>query len=120
LAPVVEEPSVAQFVQPAKRGSASGGKPLIPAKSAEDSQGDLAWHDRKEWNKEKQAQTQTQQSLKGALADVLKKNEQKSPEKPSQPATGRNQQTTNISPTEAKRPFEVSEDMLKKVLKGDA
>lgn len=67
-----------------------------------------------------QKKTQNQESLKGVLADVLKKaggspaeprTERKEPERKEQPAT---------QPVEGqKRPFEVPEDTLRKVLKGE-
>ena len=48
-------------------------------------------------------QTQNQQSLKGTLAEVLEKNKQH----------------IAPAPTGGKKPFEVSEESLRKVLKGD-
>lgn len=58
-------------------------------------------------------QTEHQQSLKGVLADVLQKSKQETTDK-QQP-----KQHAAAEPPREKKPFEVSEDALRKVLKGD-
>jgi len=74
-----------------------------------------------------QKQSQNKQSLNGALAEVLKKSGQKAvgseqktqksaaalPPREAQPAAGE-------PPQEGKKPFEVPEDALRKVLKGES
>ena len=57
-----------------------------------------------------QKQSREQQSLKGALADVLSRGE---PQKPAE-------QKSPLPPKEEKQPFEVPEDALRKVLRGES
>ncbi|MFZ2984170.1 MAG: TraM recognition domain-containing protein, partial [Minisyncoccia bacterium] len=67
-----------------------------------------------------------QQSLKGALAGVLAKSKQDTPvavpEKPKPPEVHKPASITEETPHElhAKKPFEISEDQLRKVLKGES
>ena len=65
-----------------------------------------------------QKQAQNQQSLKGALADVLKKSNLEQ-----SPAAQQRRETEQANPprprTREKEPFEVSENELKRVLKGE-
>ena len=75
-------------------------KPPVPGKSAEDLKAILRTMTTKNTTERQQKQTQSQQSLKDALANVLAKAPPPAPDE--------------------KRPFEVSEDTLRKVLKGDA
>lgn len=70
-----------------------------------------------------QKQTANQHSLKGALAGILEKNKPQAPgiaraeQKPGEEAPQVNPPTP--PPSAGKRPFEVPEDTLKKVLKGE-
>ena len=73
-------------------------RPVPPQKSAEDLKAILRNMTAKSGAEKEQKQSQNQQSLKGALTDVL----QKSP----------------LPVKEEKKPFEVSEEELRKVLKG--
>jgi hypothetical protein len=57
-----------------------------------------------------------QHSLKGVLADVLKKHEAASP--PS-PVPNKKEPPAPPSPTSSQKPFEVPEEELRKVLKGE-
>jgi len=78
-------------------------KPIMPQKSSEDLKTILRTMTAKTSVEKEVKQTQNKQSLKGALADVLKKSEQE--------AGGSRQ--------EEKKPFEIPEDALRKVLKGE-
>ncbi|MCR4275968.1 MAG: hypothetical protein NUV90_01115, partial [Candidatus Parcubacteria bacterium] len=89
------------FVQP-PRPQVS--RPLPPTKSADDLKAILRNMTAKSGAEREQKQSQNQQSLKGTLAGVLQKTEH-----PPAPQA-----------VEAKKPFEVSEDALRKVLKGEA
>ena len=83
-------------------------RPAPPSKSAEDLKAILRNMTAKSNAEKEQQQVQHQQSLKGALSEVLQKPEQKPVEvKPPQK-------------TEERKPFEVPEDALRKVLKGEA
>ena len=74
-------------------------RPLLPTKTAEDLKAILRTMTAKSGKEKEKKQEQNQQSLKGALATVLQNSQQ-----PQQ---------------SGKQPFEVSEDALQKVLKGD-
>ena len=63
-----------------------------------------------------QTQAKQQQSLKGALTDVLARNEPPKSEKSPQPAP----KPLPPAPGQDKQPFEVSEEDLRKVFKGEA
>lgn len=76
----------------------------VPSKSADDLKAILRKMTEKSGAEREQKQSQNQQSLKGTLADVLSKPaEVKPPQK-----------------MEEKKPFEVPEDALRKVLKGES
>ncbi len=77
--------------------------PPPPQKSAEDLKSILRNMTTKNSVEKEKNQVQNQQSLKGALADVIT----------------RNQQPIQSEPPKGKQPFEVSEDALRKVLKGE-
>ena len=79
---------------------------ILPSKSAEDLKSILRTMTVKNNAEKGQKQTQNQQSLKGALAEVLAKNKEVQP-----PAAA--------EPPREKQPFEVPEDALRKVLKGE-
>ncbi len=78
-------------------------RPNVPTKSAEDLKAILRSMTAKNGEEKENKQIKQQQSLKGALADVLEKSKQK--------AVGSTQ--------EMRRPFEISEDKLREVLKGE-
>ena len=83
---------------------------IVPAqKSADDLKTILRNMTAKTSVEKEKKQEQHQQSLKGALANVLQKNEQNA--QPRREAVG--------EPTRASAPFEVPEDALRRVLKGD-
>ena len=86
---------------PARGGSASGGK------TSEELREILRTLTAKNTKEKEQKQTHNQQSLKGTLAEVLEKNKQE---------TSNN---TRPEPSPEKKPFEVSQDALQKVLKGE-
>lgn len=101
----------------------SSPRPNVPTKSAEDLKSILRTMTTKTGVEREQKKTEHQHSLKGALADVLTRNgaapvpqpsaEHKAPE-PKQEVP----QVSAPKETESK-PFEVSEDTLRKVLKGE-
>ena len=84
--------------------------PPVATKSPEDLKSILRAMTAKNTVEREHKQTQNQQSLKGVLAEVLQKSTQEV------------QKPVAVSPprAEEKKPFEVSEDTLRKVLKGDA
>jgi hypothetical protein len=104
-------------------------RPLPPAKSADDLKAILRTMTAKNNVEKEQKQTQNQQSLKGTLADVLAKNNASpaspAPELPKgsptpptllkAPVTG----TPSGVPVQGNKPFEVSEDALRKVFKDE-
>jgi len=79
--------------------------PPIATKSAEDLKAILRTMTAKSGSEKEQKKSQHHQSLKGTLTEVLQKSAQK-------PASA--------EPAREKKPFEVSEDELRKVLKGEA
>ncbi|HQT83211.1 MAG TPA: hypothetical protein PLW99_03625, partial [Candidatus Paceibacterota bacterium] len=101
------------------------------AKSADDLKAILRTMTAKNGAEKEQKKSAQQQSLKGALAEVLQRNPQKAetqktetgaPEmrKPEPAAAQPPRETIPSAPTAPdKKPFEVSEDALRKVLKGD-
>jgi len=98
---------------PVRGGSASGGK------TAEELRSILHMMSAKTGAEKEKKQSGQQQSLKGALADVLTRNGQ--PTVNSQQSRQSEKSTATEPPrTEEKRPFEVPEDALRKVLKGEA
>lgn len=78
-------------------------RPLPPTKSADDLKAILRTMTAKNGAEKEQKQTQHKESLKGALAEVLVKKDALPPP----------------VPNAEKKPFEVSEDALRKVLKGE-
>ncbi|MSU74689.1 hypothetical protein EXS57_02840 [Candidatus Kaiserbacteria bacterium] len=96
-----------------------------PAKSAEDLKAILRTMTAKTTAEKEKKQTQQQQSLKGTLATLLQKNQQTTPsvqqaiEKPVIQVPQTNLPGTISVGTSEKKPFEVSEEALRKVLKGD-
>ena len=87
-------------------------RPIPPSKSAEDLKSILRTMTTKTSAEREQKKSQNQQSLKGTLADVLAKNNASPPPTTSPPALP-------IAPETKKQPFEVSEDTLRNVLKGE-
>jgi hypothetical protein len=99
--------------------------PLPPSKSPEDLKAILRGMTAKTGAEKQHVQTQKDQSLKGALASAIARGAPAMvapaaapvpsavPSAPKPPAPP-------VVATEGKRPFEVAEEMLKKVLKGDA
>jgi len=79
--------------------------PPVATKSAEDLKAILRTMTAKSGSEKEQKKSQHHQSLKGTLTEVLQKSAQK-------PASA--------EPAREKKPFEVSEDELRKVLKGEA
>jgi hypothetical protein len=109
-------------------------RPLLPSKSAEDLKSILRTMTAKSGVEKEKKQVQNQESLKGTLAEVLQKSKQPTAHstqempKPAAPASGLPQGRSEpprptlpapVSTKEEKKPFEVSEDALRKVLKGD-
>jgi len=111
-------------------------RPLPPTKSPEDLKAILRNMTVKTGVEQEKKQVQNQQSLKGALAEVLKNSEQKTvdnrPEeqktqeklKPVEAQSPREEKKPRREavgePTRASAPFEVPEEALRKVLKGEA
>jgi len=126
-----------------KRPGAFVPRPAVAAKSPDELKAILRTMTEKTSAEKDQKKSVQQQSLKGALADVLKKNVQQIPEgvpqmpKPSEPqklvvpaavSPAASQETSSVhnnhsTPTQLakeNKPFEVSEDALRKVFKGEA
>jgi hypothetical protein len=98
--------------------------PLSRSKSAEDLKSILRAMTSKESAKKSEAQSAKQQSLKGALADVLKNvpetSQQSAVSGRSGPAPVEPPPQAAASPSnQQKKPFEVPEDTLRSILKGD-
>jgi hypothetical protein len=101
-----------------------------PTKSPEDLKAILRTMTAKTGAEQQQKKSGQQQSLKGALADVLARSTPPSPrpepKKPEPVAVPASTKETHSAPPpvspqqEGKKPFEVSEDALRKVLKGEA
>jgi hypothetical protein len=115
--PVIERPPVVRHTPP------PAPKPLMqqPAaatKSAEDLKAILRKMTEKNGAEKEKKQTQNQQSLKGALSDVAARNPQ-----PAAPAAPRPEPVKKSEPIsdsrDEKKPFEVPEGELRKVLRGE-
>ncbi|OGG40604.1 hypothetical protein A2118_02000 [Candidatus Kaiserbacteria bacterium GWA2_50_9] len=92
-------------------------RPLPPTKTAEDLKAILRTMTTKSGKEKEIKQEQHQQSLKGALTSVLQ-NSQQPAEKPMAAQPPRENPPLAATAT-GERPFEVSEEELRKVLKGD-
>ena len=95
-------------------------RPVPPTKSADDLKAILRTMTAKSGAEKEQKKSQHQQSLKGTLAEVLQKSVQKtvnSAQEMSKPQEV--QSPAPAEPAREKKPFEVSEDELRKVLKGE-
>ena len=90
-------------------------RPVVPTKNPDDLKSILRTMVAKTGVEREETKTKNQQSLKGALASVLEKNE---PAREPKPAAA--EPPRAISPTVEKKPFEIPEDALRKVLRGDA
>ena len=98
-------------------------------KSAEDLKSILRAMTTKDSAEKKQTKTQNQESLKGALSDVITRSQkskqgdehprQEPAREPGQP-TPPPRSTSHAPATSEKKPFEVPEDTLRKILKGEA
>lgn len=111
------------FMQP-PRPQAS--RPLPPTKSTDDLKAILRSMTAKSGAEKEQKKSEHQSSLKGALAEVLGKSKQEThlrrPQgsEPRPQASGEMPKPVTAKPLqEEKKPFEVSEDELRKVLKGE-
>ena len=94
-----------------------------PTKSPEDLKAILRNMTAKTGMEREKKQMQNQQSLKGALAEVLQKSAQPRRPEESGPRPQASGEPIAVEPPqkkEEKKPFEVSEDALRKVLKGEA
>jgi hypothetical protein len=104
---------------PAPRGQApifrlAAARPPVPTRSPDDLKAILRTMTSKTGAEREQKQTENKQSLKGALAEVLRK-------KDSEPAAVEPPRPIPPAPSaQGKQPFEVSEDALRKVLKGES
>ena len=92
-------------------------EPAPQGKSPEDLKSILRNMTQKAGQEKQQQTSQKQQSLKGALADVLAKNVPPAASKPAAPAPQPRVETPPPPPA-TKKPFEVPEDQLKAILKG--
>jgi len=126
----VRPPTPRPFVPHREVPRPSVERPTPPTKSPEDLKAILRTMTVKTGVEKEQKETQNKQSLKGALADVLTRNQQPlappqvEPQKetafpvPHGTPTGI-PATQSGFPVKEKKPFEVSEDALRKVLKGE-
>ncbi len=89
-------------------------RPLPPTKSADDLKSILRTMTVKTSAEKEQKKSEHQQSLKGALANVLAKNTTTAAPSPTVPSPA-----TPHTQSIEKKPFEVSEDALRKVFKGE-
>ena len=100
-------------------------RPTPPTKSPEDLKAILRTMTTKTGVEKEQKKSEQQQSLKGALAEVLEKSKQEAggkrqeEQKPAAAPPPRENPPVAPATSETTRPFEVSEDTLRKVLKGD-
>ncbi len=115
--PVLERAPVQVQPRPASMPvKESASRPPVATKSPEDLKAILRSMTAKTTKEKEQKQTSNQQSLKGALADVLKKSEQtaeSSRQEMPKPAT-------TEPPRRENQPYEIPEDTLRSVLKGDS
>ena len=90
--------------------------PVAPTKTADDLKTILRTMTSKTGIERQQKQTENKQSLKGVLAEVLTKNTEAPP-----PAASAKPlpESPPAAPAPSKRPFEVPEEALRKVLKGE-
>jgi hypothetical protein len=109
-----------QPAYPQPRPTASLPRPVSSSKSPEDLKAILRNMTAKTGVEREQKETKNQQSLKGALAEVLEKSKQNavSGKQEVQKPTG--EAVTEPPRVEEKKPFEVPEDALRKVLKGES
>ena len=98
---------------PSPRVMESVPRPMPPTKSPDDLKAILRAMTAKNGAEKEQKQAQNQQSLKGTLADVLGRNKQKG-------TAGNKPDIPDIQKPTEKQPFEVPEDALRKVLKGES
>ena len=90
-------------------------RPLPPTKSSDDLKAILRTMTTKNGAEKEQKQTQHKESLKGVLSEVLGKSKQQAvSSKPEMP------KPVVVEPPQEKKPFEVSEEALRKVLKGES
>lgn len=126
----VQHPIARETTLPVRQG-ANPGKPFVPrsntsTKSADDLKSILRTMTIKTGAEREQKKTEHQQSLKGALADVLTRSEppmvastQPKQSDPSGILKQEMRSTPSGVPVRENKPFEVSEDVLRKVFKGD-
>jgi len=111
--PIPEQPRV-EITRPAIIRS------VAPTKSAEDLKSILRTMTTKNSAEKEQKQTQHQQSLKGALAAVLEKSKQEPQSPQAKTPEGRSPDASVAEAFREKKPFEVPEEALRKVLKGES
>ena len=121
-APVAERPSAAAPMplrrpEP-KRETPPTQRPPVPNKSNEDLKSILRTMTAKNGAQNEQKKSEQQGSLKGALADALAKN-QPSATPPQRPPPAAPVAPAPPAQTSEKKPFEVPEEALRKVLKGE-
>ena len=95
-------------------------RPVAATKSADDLKAILRTMTQKTTVEKEQKQTENKESLKGTLAEVLARTQSSKP--PVMPAEPPQEKLLPSPPLVAaeKKPFEVPEDTLEKVLKGEA
>ena len=106
----VPRPAVERSIPP--RPTVEAAHPMPQQKSAEDLKTILRNMTSKSGAEKEKKQVEHQQSLKGALSAVLPRVEQPKAQQSEQPVAMK-------PPRDEKKPFEVSEDKLRNVLKGD-
>jgi Type IV secretion-system coupling protein DNA-binding domain len=102
--------------RPLSRATESMPRPMPSTKSPDDLRAILRAMTAKNGAEKEQKQAQNQQSLKGTLADVLGKSKQEIQKPPQMPKPA----APEAPRSEEKQPFEVPEDALRKVLKGES
>jgi hypothetical protein len=125
---IVVRPDPSPPVRPSvERAKELAPRPPVSTKSTEDLKSILRTMTAKDGAEKEKKNTQHQQSLKGALADVMARstpttnNTQQPPVQKTEPPQAVLRKPIPSNPTHPSRmPFEVSEDALRKVLKGDA
>lgn len=106
--------------RPAERPADRSEKPRVPTpqpatKSPEELKAILRKMTSQTAGEKQKVQTEKKESLKGTLADVLKQSGSSQAQQTHTPSVSK-----PAEPAQAPKPYEVPEDMLRKVLNGDA
>ena len=107
-------------VRTPERTSAPRSTPTMVTKGPDDLKAILRSMATATSSEREQKQSKEQQSLKGALADVLSRGEPQKPAEQKRSEAAMPNQKSPLPPKEEKQPFEVPEDALRKVLRGES